>query len=168
MKLSVDIDGDACVLDFERRNAGEARYRLRGAIETAGSASVAEVMPGVFSVLLGNRSFEVRLEPASDFLSAWTGSERHAVSLSDVRDRPTRGKRTGAAGRVELRAQMPGKVINLLVQLGASVRAGQGLMVVEAMKMQNELKSPKDGIVSKIHAAEGATVAAGEALLVVE
>jgi biotin carboxyl carrier protein len=168
VKLSVEVDGDSCVLDLQRRNGGEARYLLRGAIETSGAASVAEVMPGVFSVLLGNRSFEVRLEQASDSFEVWTGSERHAVLLSDVRDRPARGKRAGAAGPVELRAQMPGKVINLLVQLGAAVRAGQGLMVVEAMKMQNEMKSPKDGIISKIHAAEGATVAAGEALLVVE
>jgi biotin carboxyl carrier protein len=168
VKLSVEVDGDSCVLDLERRNGGEARYALRGAIEASGAATIAEVMPGVFSVLLGSRSFEVRIEQASDSLEAWTGSERHTVVVRDVRDRPSRAKRTGAAGPVELRAQMPGKIINLLVQLGAAVQAGQGLVVVEAMKMQNEMKSPKDGVVSKIHATEGATVAAGEALMVVE
>jgi biotin carboxyl carrier protein len=69
---------------------------------------------------------------------------------------------------MELRALMPGKVIKLLVQAGAAVEPGQGLIVVEAMKMQNEMKSPKKGIVSRIHAVEGATVVAGEALIVVE
>jgi biotin carboxyl carrier protein len=63
---------------------------------------------------------------------------------------------------------MPGKVIKLLVESGSTVRAGQGLIVVEAMKMQNEMKSPKDGRVSKIHVEEGATVGAGQALIVVE
>ena len=62
---------------------------------------------------------------------------------------------------------MPGKVIKLLVEAAAKVEAGQGLIVVEAMKMQNEIKSPKDGVVSKICVAEGATVGAGEVLMVV-
>ncbi len=63
---------------------------------------------------------------------------------------------------------MPGKVIKMLVKHGAAVTVGQGVIIVEAMKMQNEMKSPKDGIVLKIHAAEGSTVAAGETLLVIE
>jgi biotin carboxyl carrier protein len=63
---------------------------------------------------------------------------------------------------------MPGKVIKLLVEKGVNVQAGQGLIVVEAMKMQNEMKSPKDGMVSKINVAEGATVGAGQTLIVVE
>lgn len=167
MKLSVEVDGENYVLSVDR-NGTAAQYALRGPIGASGAASIREVMPGVFSILLASRSFEVRVERAADSLEIWMGNQRHLVLLSDVRDRPSRGKRTGAVGPVELRAQMPGKVINLLVQLGAAVHAGQGLLVVEAMKMQNEMKSPKDGIVSKIHATEGATVAAGEALLVVE
>jgi len=63
---------------------------------------------------------------------------------------------------------MPGKIIKLLVDVGASVEAGQGLIVVEAMKMQNEVKAPKTGVVTKILTAAGATVAAGETLIVVE
>jgi biotin carboxyl carrier protein len=63
---------------------------------------------------------------------------------------------------------MPGKVIKLLAEKGAAVQAGQGLIVVEAMKMQNEMRSPRDGVVAKINVAEGATVVAGQALIVVE
>ena len=69
---------------------------------------------------------------------------------------------------MELRAQMPGKIVKLLVEPQSEVRAGQSLLVIEAMKMQNEMKSPKDGIVTAIYATEGATVLAGERLMVVE
>ena len=63
---------------------------------------------------------------------------------------------------------MPGKVVRVLVAAGDAVEAGQGLLVVEAMKMQNEMKSPRDGIIAKILVAEGATVAAGETLVVIQ
>lgn len=172
MKLSVEVDGESYVLELEvlslERDGATARYSLRGAVEASGKATVVEVMPGVFSILLGSRSIEARVERTGDSLEVWTGGERHVVSIADARDRSTRTKRTDAQGPVELRAQMPGKVVSLLVEVGAAVQAGHGLIVVEAMKMQNEMKSPKDGIVSKIHAREGMTVAAGEALLVVE
>ncbi|HTU48058.1 MAG TPA: biotin/lipoyl-containing protein [Bryobacteraceae bacterium] len=167
MKLSAEVDGESYGLELAR-NGGTVAYTLSGAAAAAGTAGITEITPGVFSVLLGSRSFQVRVERTGDSFEVWTGADRHTVSIADARDRPIRSKKSGASGPVELRAQMPGKVINLLVQLGAAVEAGQGLVVVEAMKMQNEMKSPKDGIVSKIHATEGSTVAAGEALLVVE
>jgi biotin carboxyl carrier protein len=63
---------------------------------------------------------------------------------------------------------MPGKVIRVLVSQGDSVEAGQGLVVVEAMKMQNEMKSPKAGRVAEVRAEPGAAVLAGETLIVVE
>ncbi len=125
-------------------------------------------MPGVFSVLLGSRSFNVHLASIGENLEVWVGNRRHIISIADARDRSGAIKKTAAAGPIELRAQMPGKVIELLVQMGAKVETGQGLIVIEAMKMQNEMKSPKDGVISKIHASEGATVAAGETLIVVE
>ena len=67
-----------------------------------------------------------------------------------------------------LKAAMPGKVVRVLVQEGDAVEAGHGVIVVEAMKMQNEVKSPKSGVVVKVSVAEGATVNAGEVLAVVE
>jgi biotin carboxyl carrier protein len=63
---------------------------------------------------------------------------------------------------------MPGKVVKLLVSAGDEVSVGDGVIIVEAMKMQNEMKAPKAGRVARVYAAEGDTVAAGEALLVVE
>ncbi len=137
-------------------------------MEASGSASVTEIMPGVFSVLLGSRSFSVHIASIGESLEVWAGNRRHIISIADARDRSGATKKVAAAGPIELRAQMPGKIIKLLVEVGARVQAGQGLIVIEAMKMQNEMKSPKDGLVSKIHVSEGATIAAGETLIVVE
>ena len=63
---------------------------------------------------------------------------------------------------------MPGKIVRVLVSEGDAVEAGQGVIVVEAMKMQNEVRSPKAGVVVKVAVAEGATVFAGEVLAIVE
>ncbi len=63
---------------------------------------------------------------------------------------------------------MPGKVVRVLVAEGNEIEAGAGVLVVEAMKMQNEVKSPKKGIIQKILVSEGATVSAGDVLAIVE
>jgi biotin carboxyl carrier protein len=176
LKLRIELDGEEYSLDLQR-NGATSEYWLgvrqteaggQSIRNSSGMASVIEVMPGVFSVLLSHRSFTVYVVPNGENLEVWTGGEVHVVSIADARDRASKKKKVSAAGPMELRALMPGKVIKLLVQAGAAVESGQGLMVVEAMKMQNEMKSPKKGIVSRIHAVEGATVVAGEALIVVE
>lgn len=167
MKLRVELDSEEYTLDL-RPNSARSEYTLCGAINASGAASVIEVMPGVFSVLLAHRSFTIYLAPKGDELEVWVGTERHTVSVADARDRPGKSKRISAAGPMQIRAQMPGRVIKLLAGVGAGVTAGQGLIVMEAMKMQNEMKSPKDGIVTNILVGEGATVVAGETLIVVE
>jgi biotin carboxyl carrier protein len=63
---------------------------------------------------------------------------------------------------------MPGKIVRVIVPVGSEVEAGAGVLVIEAMKMQNELKSPKKGVVRQIMALEGASVTAGEVLAIVE
>ncbi|MGA8025702.1 MAG: biotin/lipoyl-containing protein [Bryobacteraceae bacterium] len=163
----MEVDGESYWLDLEPSGA-HSEYTLDGAAAASGKASVIEVLPGEFSILLGHRSFNVQILPAGDELEVWTGNQRHLISISDPRDRASKSKKITAAGPMAIRAQMPGKVIKVLVQPGAGVKAGEGVIIVEAMKMQNEMKSPKDGIVSKIQATEGATVLAGETLLVIE
>ncbi|MBV8811443.1 MAG: biotin/lipoyl-binding protein [Acidobacteriaceae bacterium] len=167
MKLRVTVDGEEYALEL-RPEANGSQYRLEGATSLAGSTSIFEVMPGVFSVLLGTRSFTVRIASNGSELEVWSGSRRHWVSVADTRDRSGAERKPSGAGPVQVRAQMPGKVMRVLVELGASVQAGQGLVIVEAMKMQNEMKSPKDGVVRRINVKEGGTVGAGETLIVVE
>jgi biotin carboxyl carrier protein len=171
LKLTIDVDGESYLLEC-RPNGGEWEFTLSGAANSSGGASISEVMPGVFSVLLCVRSFTIYVGPragsSGDDLEVWAGSQRHVVSVADSRDRSAKSANTSNAGPLEVRAQMPGRVVKLLVDLDAEVEAGQGLIVVEAMKMQNELKAARNGRVSKIHVTEGAAVAAGESLIVVE
>jgi biotin carboxyl carrier protein len=72
------------------------------------------------------------------------------------------------AGTQQVLAPMPGKVVKILVKAGDEVKARQGLVVIEAMKMENELRSPKDGRVSDLLVTEGASVEAGRLLVFVE
>ena len=167
MKFRVEIDGESCLLDLQRNN-GQTDYSLSGAVSATGSASVVEIATGVYSVLLGTRSLTVYLTAQGDSLTVWSEGHCHAISLTDARDRGIQSAAASHAGPVEVRAHMPGKVVKLLVEPGTHVQAGQGLIVVEAMKMQNEMKSPKDGVVSKIYVDENATVAAAERLMLVE
>lgn len=167
MKLRVEVDGETYQLELGRTGS-EWAYSLGGAQESAGSASIAEVAPGVFSVLIANRSFTVSVTEKEGLLEVSSGPHRHMLSITDARDRAAGARKTAASGPVEIRAQMPGRIIKLLVTTGATVHAGQGIIVVEAMKMQNEMKSPKDGLVSEIRVREGSTVAAGGTMMVIE
>lgn len=162
-KLRITVGEDESLLELD----GET-YKLRGAIEARGAASIARIQDGVFSVLLDRKSSTVRVVPVRGGYEVLAGSVSRLIEIADLRDRSSKTNKQSLAGPYELRALMPGKVIKLLVAEGERVEAGQALIVVEAMKMQNETKSPKAGVVTKIFAQEGATVAAGERLLLVE
>ncbi len=127
-------------------------------------ADVVEVEPGVFSVLLDGKSFEVALEIGA----VWVGNRRFDFERRDPRK--WAGGQSGGAdhGTVTLKAAMPGKVVEILVEPGDPVETGQGVLVVEAMKMQNEVKSPKGGVVQAVRVEPGESVGAGQALVVVE
>jgi len=97
------------------------------------------------------------------------GANRYSVVLIDpkrLRSAAAVGAQAGGAAR--LTAPMPGKVVRILAEIGAEVVAGDGVIVVEAMKMQNEMKSPKAGKVVAINVAVGATVNGGDVLAVIE
>jgi biotin carboxyl carrier protein len=97
------------------------------------------------------------------------GSNRHAVTIIDPkRLRSASGAAGHGEGAARIVAPMPGKVVRLLVEAGQEVEAGQGIVVVEAMKMQNEMKSPKQGIVAAFSVEVGATVNGGDLLVVIE
>lgn len=122
----------------------------------------------VLSILIDGKSYEIRRERAGNDVHFWVGPERYAVELRDPRSLRSRQTRGGDKGPRKLMAQMPGKVVRLLVSERMEVEAGQGVLVVEAMKMQNEIKSPKKGVITKIVVAEGARVNAGDVLAVVD
>ena len=166
MRLTTSAGEQTRVVELDR-NSERWRIMLDG---QSVEANVVEVAPNVISVLLGGHAFEFHITQSSDgLLKLQTGSQEVSAEVADPR--AWRGRRHGpleAQGRQQVVAPMPGKVIRVLVNVGDKVEAGQGLLVVEAMKMQNEIRSPKRGIVERILAAEGQPVNAGEILAWVE
>jgi biotin carboxyl carrier protein len=122
----------------------------------------------MLSVLLEGKAFEVKRERTATETFIWIGGSGYAAEVRDPRSLRARKRKTGdESGPRKLLASMPGKVVRVLVGENAEVQAGQGIVVVEAMKMQNEIKSPKKGVVRKL-IAEGANVNAGDVLAIVE
>ena len=118
-------------------------------------------------VLPEGRSHHVGLEPRPGGYRVVVGSHEFAVELERARaDSPV--ARRGPAGPARLLAPMPGRVVRVLVEAGQQVEAGQGLVVMEAMKMENGLRAPRAGRVAEVHALEGRTVETGALLAVVE
>lgn len=124
---------------------------------------------GVLSLLVAGKSYEVKQESAGTETRVVVGQERFSVSVRDPRSFRSRGH-TGASaqGMKKITAPMPGKVVRLLAGVGSAVEMGQSVIVIEAMKMQNELKAPKTGVIKKINVPEGAAVEAGQSLAEVE
>ncbi|MGH9581200.1 MAG: acetyl-CoA carboxylase biotin carboxyl carrier protein subunit [Terriglobales bacterium] len=165
MTYEVQIEGTLYRVELTREPGG-LRCRLNGR-EVALDAVFPE--RDILSLLVEGRSFEVKRECAASELHLVLAEERF---LAEVREpRAYRGRRmaTGAHdGPRQLLAPMPGKVMRVLAGENERVEAGQGILVIEAMKMQNELKTPKAGIVRKLLVKEGAAVNAGDVLAIVE
>jgi biotin carboxyl carrier protein len=150
MKLHVVVDGRSIEVDSEQLG------------------SVLQVEPGVYSVGLEGLSYEIRIQPSTEGLTASIASRRLAVEVRDPRDASRNSSAAIGSGRQNVTAPMPGKVVRVLVEKGDQVDAGQGLVVVEAMKMQNELKAARPARVTDIRVREGETVSAGGILVVLE
>ena len=168
MKLRASIDDyqtDIQILDHgSRLNADIAnrRYTLK----------VLELEGGDYLFIYDGGVFDCRVEgrpESGKTIDVIVGATRYAVALTDpkrLRGSKVAEKHTHEAAHIV--APMPGKVARVLVQVGEQIDAGSGIMVVEAMKMQNELKSPKAGVVVALNVQTGATVNAGDVLAVVE
>jgi biotin carboxyl carrier protein len=129
------------------------------------TADVFELQPGVISILVGGRQYRCVLDGDAVVI----GGRRYPFTVEDPRSLKTRrGAGSGADGPRPVKAPMPGRVVRVLVAVGDEVTEGQGVVVIEAMKMQNELKASKAGRVMKIAAVVGDTVGAGDVLVVVE
>ncbi len=157
MKYDVEVNGREGHLELR---GGEFEYNgvsREYSAETSG--------PGIFSILTGGRSYQATLLAPG---TIQVEGRIFSVEIFDPRELRARSAAGLSQGRQNVAAPMPGKVVRLLVAQGDTVEAGQGLIVVEAMKMQNEMKSPKAGVVAEVRTSDGATVAAGEILVVIE
>jgi biotin carboxyl carrier protein len=170
MRFDVQLEGangrTSHVVDLERVD-GTYRILLDG---KSVDANAVQVSANTISILLNGQSFEVHVAPALDGkLKLQTGPHEFTAEVADPRE--WRGRKQGvleAKGKQQIVAPMPGKVIRILVRAGDAVEAGQGLAVIEAMKMQNELKSPKRGVVERVIAQEEQKVSAGEIIAWIE
>jgi Acetyl/propionyl-CoA carboxylase, alpha subunit len=123
------------------------------------------LQPGVMSLVIEGRQYRCVLDGDGVLI----GGRRFAFEVNDPRS--LQGRRSaggGTAGPRAVKAPMPGRVVRVLVAVGDEVAEQQGVIVIEAMKMQNELKSPKAGKVVRVGVAVGDTVGAGDVLVVVE
>lgn len=168
MKIQAEIGDDKLELEITREDkkvfarVDDHKYELEAS----------EPEPNVFLLKNGGKIYQVYVspQPNSDGRTDVTvGTNEFAVKLID----PKRLRGSGTDhehghGAAEIKTSMPGKVVRILASAGDAVEKGEGVIVVEAMKMQNEMKSPKGGVVKEIRVAENATVGAGDVLVVIE
>jgi biotin carboxyl carrier protein len=164
MLYDVTIDGKNYPLELSRAD-GRWSCRLEGRDLEVDAVLV---RPDVVSLRIGTMAYEVKSERVAGELHLWVGSARFTAEIRDPRSLRGRARAGDDHGPRKITAPMPGKVVRLLVREGDEVEPGRAIAVVEAMKMQNEIKSPKKGSVRKILVGEGAAVNAGDVLAIVE
>ncbi len=169
MKLVVTVDGRPGDLQLERAGT-ECRFAYHREDMDQGEreASVLECEPGIYSILLDGRSYEAKVVPGPNGYYVDLLGHRSTVEVRDPRTFSRKGRAGTGDGKQNIIAPMPGKVVRLLVKVGDVVEAGAGVAVVEAMKMQNEMKASKAGTVTTVSCREGDTVKAGDTLAVIE
>ena len=167
MKLQAQIDDEITELDIRREEdkvfarVGSNEYELE----------VSEVARDTYLFKNNGRIYEVFVsnDPSTNQSAVAIRNQRFEVAIIDPRQLSrTSSEHAHGDGLAIIKAAMPGKVVRILVQAGDSLSKGEGVIVVEAMKMQNEMRSPKDGIVKEIRVTEGATVNSGDVLVVIE
>jgi biotin carboxyl carrier protein len=156
------------VIDIETLGDGRYAAQLNGTRYELDSL----VLPhGAVSMLVNGESYAIEFEERPDGeVAVQVNGQVTRVDVADERTLRLRAASAGFSveGKQTLNAPMPGKVVKVLVTVGQQVEEGQGLVVVEAMKMENELKTPKAGKVVEIATKEGVAVEAGAKLIVVE
>jgi biotin carboxyl carrier protein len=165
MKLTLHTGGAEQPIEI-LADAPSYRFRLGDAPER--DANVETPEPGVYSVLLDGRMYDARVEETPAGLLVVIDGYRFEMEVRDPRRWSRKDAARGGEGVQTVAAPMPGKVVRVLVAPGDTVAAGQGLIVVEAMKMQNEMKASRAGRILSVTVKEGATVAAGEVLATIE
>lgn len=166
MTIYLEIAGQRTKVQMDRDAEGQYWATLDG---QAVDVDAQMLQPGVLSLIVEGRAHRVVLEEAVEETAVHVGRERHVYRVDDPRSLRSR-RRVGenGDGPATLKASMPGRVVRVVHAKGDAVAAGQGVLVIEAMKMQNEVKSPKDGTVAQLLVAPGDTVSAGQVLAVIE
>lgn len=167
MKLKSEVGDEKYGVEISRTgNSVRARIDDREYL-----LEVSEPESGVYLIKNGGKIYEAIVSGESTETAAKVnirGSEFDIHLIDPKRLRGAGSVDSHSEGLAEIRTAMPGKVVRIILEVGAEVQKGDAVIVVEAMKMQNELKSPKAGILKEISVSEGATVAAGEILALID
>ena len=167
MKLTTLVNGVERQVELEKPpDPGQLCSFTLDGVEAR--VDIQAIGPGMYSILLGSRCFEAKIENRENGYSVVVGGRRFDIAVRDPRKLSRASAGVAEAGPQKLTAPMPGKIVRVMVEQGQTVEIGQGLIVVEAMKMQNEIKSPKAGVVKAIPVKQGGSVSAGQVLMVVE
>lgn len=157
--------------------AGESEFEVevdpKGSIRLAGSPLNADLQrsadPTLYSLILAHRSYELRIEPCDGGYRVQIDGTTYDVAVEDERTHLLAGIKSlmadGGSGEITIKSPMPGVVIDVAVNVGDAVEAGQTLIVVESMKMHNEFKAPRAGTIRAVRVESGAKVAQNTILL---
>jgi biotin carboxyl carrier protein len=163
MRYEVEIDGRRMSVDVDERD-GRVVMTVGG---RSYEAKVTSPERGVYLMLIGDDVYEASVWPDSNSLRIKLRDRIFTASVIDPKHRRQTTDHS-EEGQQHVAAPMAGKVVRVLARAGDVVAAGQGVVVVEAMKMQNEIKSPKAGRLIEVRVSEGASVKANQVLAVVE
>lgn len=165
MKLEIEIADKILKVGWEQNNSS-----LKATVDGISyELTLMSPRTNVYTLLLNNKVYELAIEP-NHLTKTNQVKLLDQIITSKVVDSRQRGRKTDnvASGVQNISAPMPGRVVQVLKNVGEEVKTGEGVVVVEAMKMQNELSSPKTGHVKAIKVEVGQTVTAGEVLAVIE
>jgi acetyl/propionyl-CoA carboxylase alpha subunit len=145
---------------------GKRRIRLGDTEIVCDWVKLAE---GHYSLILDGSVFDLMVSLDTDLCTVASRAGVYSFRIMDPRRARLRPRaEEGSPGLQRMCAEMPGKIVRVLVREGESVAYDQGLLVLEAMKMQNEIRAPKSGVVKEMAVAGGATVNTGDFLLSIE
>lgn len=162
MKLNAELNGEkheieiTCEGSMVFARVGDREYELEASL----------VEKDVYLFKYDNRIFEIYVAP-----NGIVNLGNHQLEISVTDPKRLRGsgvEGAGADGIAEIKTAMPGKLVRVLTEIGAEIKKGEGVLVVEAMKMQNEMKSPRAGVVVSVNVQPGDTVNAGDVLFVLD
>jgi biotin carboxyl carrier protein len=164
MKISARAGSSIHEVSIERRN-GIYVVEIDG---TRHEVDSRKLEGDFYTFLVEGRSYEVSVEADGDRYFVRHGAAEHVVTLTDPGRAARDAKGEVGAGAADVVSVMPGKVVRVLVHEGDAVEEGQGLVVVEAMKMENEITAPKAGKISAVKVQPGLAVDAGAALMALD
>ena len=167
MKYQAEIGDEKHEIEIHR-DGERVRALIDGAVF---DVEVSEPEPNVFLIKRDGNIFETFVIPSDPDQPKTVSVKGQDIEVRLIDPKRLRGSRSDSDhgdGLAEIRTAMPGKLVRVLLPAGTSVEKGDGVLVVEAMKMQNELKAPRSGIVKEIRFAEGDTVSAGDVLAVID